>query len=296
MSLNDDQLQALLAPLSPGRVRSLSGNSHLEAWDIRRWLIRIFGWGGWSLETLECTCISERSVWNEQNPLNGRHTVVYRVQVRLIIKGPNGVELAHFDDGATGDGINQPSLQKAHDFALKTAMSQALKRVAVNCGDTFGLSLYDRGKAGETTVGRSLAHSVTTDHVVREDVRGGEMDEQQDATLTDTGSPPVEPVEQPLAAPGSGSGAVESLPAAPEPTPEEAQAALAAQVELIRDRVFAAMKMKSRNDALMKLTRINLDAAQAGLQQQMTNSPAGEPMTVAVLLDTAIKLQSRSGS
>lgn len=179
--LTPTQIEALLAPLHPGRIRQAQGNSHLEAWDVRRHLLRVFGWGGWDFTVLSAELVSERSAWDESNPLKGRHTVVYRVLARLTIKDPQGVVLAHFDDGATGDAANQPSLGDAHDMALKTAMSQALKRCAVNCGDRFGLSLYS--KNGESAVvGNTLARPVPTTVATSEDVTEGEL-EGDDVTV-----------------------------------------------------------------------------------------------------------------
>ncbi|MGW8357363.1 Rad52/Rad22 family DNA repair protein [Streptomyces wedmorensis] len=137
--LAPEQIATLLAPINPNRVQHLRGQSHVEAWDVRRWLTRIFGFGGWSDETLELVCVSEREI----NP--GRWTVVYRAQTRLTIKTVDGRPLSFWDDAAMGDSRNQPSLGDAHDMAMKTALSQALKRCAVNLGDAFGLSLYNDG-------------------------------------------------------------------------------------------------------------------------------------------------------
>lgn len=179
MGLTVEQVDALLLPLHRGRVRQVKGNAHLEAWDVRRHLLRVFGWGGWSFEVLSCDCILERSFWDDDtktNPFKGRHTVIYRVTARLVINDASGQEIAHFDDGATGDSTNQPTLGDAHDMALKTAMSQALKRCAVNLGDRFGLSLYNGGGV-EAVVGKSLAHPGGAERPGSEDVRGGEMDE-----------------------------------------------------------------------------------------------------------------------
>lgn len=180
MSLLQPQVDALLQPLHRGRVRQLSGNSHLEAWDIRRHLLRVFGWGGWSFEVVSCECILERSVWESEKANEthkGRHTVAYRVIGRLTIRDTEGVTLAVFEDGATGDAQNQPGFADAHDMALKTAMSQALKRCAINLGDRFGLSLYDKGSTG-AVVGRSIAHDSTVTTDASEDVEAGELDEE----------------------------------------------------------------------------------------------------------------------
>ncbi|MFH9831136.1 Rad52/Rad22 family DNA repair protein [Streptomyces sp. NPDC017201] len=137
--LTVEQVKTLLAPINPSRVQTLNRQSHLEAWDVRRWLNRVFGFGGWSDETLELVCVAEREI----NP--GRWTVIYRAQVRLTVKTIDGRTLTAYDDAAMGDSRNQPSLGDAHDMAMKTALSQALKRCAHNLGDAFGLSLYNDG-------------------------------------------------------------------------------------------------------------------------------------------------------
>jgi len=141
----------LLGELHPSRVqKDGKGKSHVQAWDVRRHLIRAFGFGGFDVETVAIHLVSERENGN-------RFTVIYRADVRLTVKNPDGSVLARYEDSATGDAINQPSLADAHDLALKTALSQGLKRCAVNLGDQFGLSLYNKGQAGEAVV-RSAYH------------------------------------------------------------------------------------------------------------------------------------------
>lgn len=159
------QLRMLHGGINKNRVQNLRGMSHLEAWDVRRQLIRIFGFGGFDIETLSLDLVHERSEVRRKKNKQGQEygdpytawTIVYRAQVRLILKDANGQEIAHFDDGAAGDSVNQPSLGDAHDMGMKTAFSQALKRCAVNLGDQFGLSLYNDGDT-EAVVGFSAAH------------------------------------------------------------------------------------------------------------------------------------------
>lgn len=160
--LTQEQYAFLASPLHPSRVQRANGHSHLQSWDIRRHLIRCFGYGGWDVETLALDLVreiehppgtvvysngkkNERTVW----------TIVYRAEVRLIVRDEDDEELAHYDDAAAGDAVNQPSLGDAHDLAMKTALSQALKRCAVNWGDQYGLSLYKAGEAG-ASVQRTL--------------------------------------------------------------------------------------------------------------------------------------------
>lgn len=146
-NLTDKQRAYLAQGISPGRVKSLRGMAHLEAWDVRRYLIRAFGVGGWDFEVLETELVHQSAGEKKRNDgtTYSVHTVVYRVTGRLIVKDEAGAVIASYDDGAAGDAINQPSVGDAHDMALKTAMSQAIKRCAVNLGDQFGLSLYNDG-------------------------------------------------------------------------------------------------------------------------------------------------------
>jgi hypothetical protein len=160
--LTPEQYALLTAALDDGRVgKNPKGFSHLEAWDVRRWLIRIFGFGGYDTETIALDLVKEiesapgtikygnggsntKTVW----------TVVYRAQVRLTVYDQFGGH-AVYEDGACGDSTNQPSLGDCHDNAMKTALSQALKRCVVNLGDQFGLSLYNGGRV-QPVVNRSL--------------------------------------------------------------------------------------------------------------------------------------------
>lgn len=184
--LTAEQLKMLLTPLNPNRVKAHKGNAHLEAWDVRRWLTRIFGFGGWQDEILSCECIHSVTspIGNDPSPLKHRCTAVYRVTLRLTVKDRAGNVIGHWDDGATGEGVNQVSVGDAHDLAMKAALSQALKRCAVNLGDQFGLSLYNDGDARGVVV-RTLGHAELAaeapDPSQDAPVVGGELEEQCEA-------------------------------------------------------------------------------------------------------------------
>jgi hypothetical protein len=162
--LTPEQYERLTMPLDANRVgKNPKGFSHLEAWDVRRWLIRVFGFGSFDIETIALDLVKEiehptRRRKNKQGEEYGEPytpwTVVYRAQVRLTVYDQFGGKVV-LEDGACGDSTNQPSLGDCHDNASKTALSQALKRCAVNLGDCFGLSLYNNGKVG-AVVARSL--------------------------------------------------------------------------------------------------------------------------------------------
>lgn len=153
--LTAPQLRLLHRSVNPERIgKDDKGFSHMEAWDIKRHLLRVFGFGGYNTENRELTVVREIEI---PAGSKSRWTVVYRAQVRLTVKDVHGREIGHWDGEAIGDAQNQPSLGDAHDLALKSAASQALKRAATNLGDQFGLSLYNDGSLA-AVVGYSAAH------------------------------------------------------------------------------------------------------------------------------------------
>lgn len=159
--LTDLQLKVLFSELHQSRVgKNPKGFSHVQQWDVRRFLIRVFGFGGYDteLKSIECVREIEREAGTDDyGKPKFRYTVVYRVHQRLTIKDVAGNPIAYFDGVATGDARNQPSLGDAHDGAVKEADSQSLKRAAVNLGDAFGLSLYNGGSSAPVVLW-SAAH------------------------------------------------------------------------------------------------------------------------------------------
>jgi len=148
--LTDKQVDALLAPIHKSRVQQdPQGHSHIEAWDVRRMLNRIFGFCGWSLIQVETpTLIYERpaEIGKEKRP---GFSVTYRASLAIVIHTSDGD--ATYAGSAIGSStMGERSLGDCHDMALKTAESQALKRAATNLGDQFGLSLYDDGTLNAT--------------------------------------------------------------------------------------------------------------------------------------------------
>jgi recombination DNA repair RAD52 pathway protein len=149
MSLSTEQVNELLKPIDPSRVsRDGKGFSHVEAWDIRRTMNRIFGFANWSARVDLMELVSEREV-TQRNGKTGWN-VVYRARCSLQLGEMFG-EGATYTEWAAGDATN-PTLADAHDQAIKTAESQAFKRCAVNLGDQFGMSLYRNGST-DATVG-----------------------------------------------------------------------------------------------------------------------------------------------
>lgn len=168
--LTPEQYERLTMPLDSNRVgKNPKGFSHLEAWDVRRWLIRVFGFGSFDVETVSLDLVKELEIppggvkyRNGGSNDKTIWTVVYRAQVRLTVHDQYGGRVV-LEDGACGDSTNQPSVGDCHDNAAKTALSQALKRCAVNLGDCFGLSLYNGGAVG-AVVHRSLVAPAAAGH------------------------------------------------------------------------------------------------------------------------------------
>lgn len=149
MPLSNAQTEVLLRPIRSQRVLERDGNKYLEAYDVRAHLNRLFGFAGWSGEVLESTLLFEDiAASTKDGKAIERVTVGYRVRYCLSINSSGGDSWteARYTEEATGDAINFPKVKRAdaHDFAVKTAESQALKRCAINLGDQFGLSLYGK--------------------------------------------------------------------------------------------------------------------------------------------------------
>ena len=146
MNLSDIQIDALLQPIASARVSKKDGQSHVEAYDIRRRLTNIFGFAGWSEDTTELVMLYEQS---KQDKDQTRWRAAYRATVRLQVAGATYTESAV---GTNFGWLPDSKRDEAHDMAMKTAASQALKRCAINLGDQFGLSLYNKGSLAPLVV------------------------------------------------------------------------------------------------------------------------------------------------
>jgi len=153
-----EQYEVLLKPLAGSRVasRTQGGTSlaYLEAWDVKAHLIRIFGFGGWSWRVM-----SAELAYEAQND-KGRWEVGYKV-IGVLTVDCLGCEYA---EAAVGGAV-LPQRGEAHDMAVKTAESDALKRAAINLGTQFGLSLYNKG-ARHDVVGHTLNPPIDVDKPV----------------------------------------------------------------------------------------------------------------------------------
>ena len=153
MTLSEPQLAKLFSPIKPSRVQKNAGFYNLEAWDVIACLNYIFGFDGWG-KFVTYGLIFETQREQGQVKMPARWDVAYHAHCRLVIG-----DVVH-EDAATGDAQNQPSRADAHDLALKSAVSGALKRAAKDLGNQFGLSLYNKDEPYKAVVANSLAHPV----------------------------------------------------------------------------------------------------------------------------------------
>ena len=145
MPITTTQRDQLLKPLNAIRVatRGQAGRqlSYLEAWDVKAHLIRIFGFGGWSW-----TVNNAELAFEDKNE-KGQWNVGYRVLLELRVYDL----VCSYTEAAVGSAtLSQRG--EAHDMAIKTAESDALKRAAINLGDQFGLSLYNNGATAPVVI------------------------------------------------------------------------------------------------------------------------------------------------
>ena len=135
MTFNEEQKKLLNQKINKKNVSFRSGGggqqlAYLESWHVIQEANRIFGFDGWSSETIETSLVFE-------DP----KCVSYIAKVRITV-GNNivreGTGAGHGRMGGVGD---------KHESAIKEAESDARKRALMQFGDSFGLSLYDKDKA-----------------------------------------------------------------------------------------------------------------------------------------------------
>ena len=153
--LTTKQQEILIGGLNQSRISQRKGGggkmlSYLEAWDVKAHLIRVFGFGGFSADVTSAELMFEAEEGNNWN-------VGYKVILRLTIPALG----ATYTEAAVGSA-SLPQRGEAHDMAVKTAESDALKRAAINLGDQFGLSLYNNGSLQPVVKATLIAPEVVT--------------------------------------------------------------------------------------------------------------------------------------
>ena len=140
MTFTEKQNSDLAAPLNRANVktRSQSGRSlsYIEGWRAIDEANRIFGFDGWTRETIDIKCVADkpREIGASKTPGFG---VSYTAKVRINVNG-----IIREGIGA-GHGIDR-DLGQAHESAIKEAETDAMKRALMTFGNPFGLALYDK--------------------------------------------------------------------------------------------------------------------------------------------------------
>ena len=142
----DEQKQALAAKLDKANVktRQQAGRdlSYIEGWVAIAEANRIFGFDGWSRETVELRQLGEPRVTG--NTIR----VGYSCRVRITVRA--GDTIITREGCGFGSGIDR-DVDQAHESALKEAETDAMKRALMTFGNPFGLALYDKQQANVET-------------------------------------------------------------------------------------------------------------------------------------------------
>ncbi len=144
MGFSPEQIGALEAKLKVRHVKARDKNgvilSYIEGWHAISEANRIFGFDGWSRETIETNCI-----WD--GPWQNRRACSYTARVRIrVLAGHH--EIIREGSGS-GHGFADTA-GEAHESALKEAETDATKRALTTFGNPFGLALYDKEQRGVT--------------------------------------------------------------------------------------------------------------------------------------------------
>ena len=133
MSFNEEQKKLLNQKINKDNVSFRPGGggqklAYVESWHVIQEANRIFGFDGWSSETIYTLCVSDT------NPI----TYIAKVKITVGDIVREGTGAGHGRMGSIGE---------KHELAIKEAESDARKRALMQFGDQFGLSLYDKDKA-----------------------------------------------------------------------------------------------------------------------------------------------------
>ena len=136
MTFTQEQVEELKQPIDLKNVAERKTGwdqkvPFVESWKAIDEANRIFGFDGWSSETIQLDCVQ-----------SDEFCVTYIAKVRVTVGGviKEGVGAGH----GKGEKVN---LGDKHESAVKEAESDARKRALMQFGYQFGLSLYDPKKA-----------------------------------------------------------------------------------------------------------------------------------------------------
>jgi DNA recombination protein Rad52 len=150
MGFSAKQVKALRRNLDHRYVRRREANgrelSYIEGWYAISEANRIFGFDGWSRETVDSRCVLAR-----EN--RGSFLAVYTARVRISVQAGGSTIIR--EGHGSGEG-RAASPSEVHDTALKAAETDATKRALATFGKPFGLALYGVGKSPPIQPGMPL--------------------------------------------------------------------------------------------------------------------------------------------
>jgi len=153
MQFSNEQVELLNEPILAANVKERDGNkagtfqlAYVEGWHVINEANRIFGFDGWSSETIYSLCVADNN-----------ESVTYIAKVKVTVGNL-------FREG-TGAGHGRfGSIGEKHESAIKEAETDARKRAFMQFGNQFGLSLYN-GKDKSWKTNKKTQHSDQSNQV-----------------------------------------------------------------------------------------------------------------------------------
>src|SRR5262249_1555443 len=122
MGFSAKQIQALRRDLDDRQIRTREAHgrelSYIEGWFAISEANRIFGFDGWSRETLDSRCVLARET-------RGSFIAVYTAKVRISVRANDTIIIREGHGSGEGRGL---APGEVHDMALKAAETDATKR------------------------------------------------------------------------------------------------------------------------------------------------------------------------
>lgn len=138
--LNADILREDVAMREGGNGKKLA---YLEGWLVIDKMNSIVGIGNWSYETLSVNKVYEGT---REKKDYGKSITVFETSyiAHMRVTAKIGKNIVTFTDYGYGDGQDKANAGKAHELAVKEAVTDGIKRCAKNLGRHLGLALYDK--------------------------------------------------------------------------------------------------------------------------------------------------------
>lgn len=129
---------AFVKPPAPGKF-----GDYVEGWHVIAEANRIFGFDGWSRET-----ISNVETNRELLTLKGKNGEYQQWRVGYVAKVRVYAGGVYREGTGFGSGMAKPeALGEAIESAVKESETDAMKRALMTFGNPFGLALYDKKQA-----------------------------------------------------------------------------------------------------------------------------------------------------